>query len=197
MQLARQLQPEWQREYRPWQRKILEAGSANVLMAVHDNDSRKLAHTYLSVAPFGVAYGDLRGIAAAADVLFGVDALALSPTQCALLIVLLPKRLNLVAGTPAERQAAWSERVGVARQFLQSQRDRWGQSAIDELDRWAVLPQRQALAGLSDAAQLNLGARTRALVLPHLSRIAADQPTGLPGLVRKAAGLEQASETFE
>ena len=43
-----------------------------------------------------------------------------------------------------------------------------------EIETWTALPIRSAIAGKSEAVTLNLGARTRAYVLPHLARMDAD-----------------------
>ena len=176
MQLGRQLSPDWSKSHSRWQRKVLEAGSAAALIDAHDGDYRRLAASYLAVAPFGIAYGDLRGIAAAADVMWGVVPAKLSSAQCALLVVLLPKRLNLSSTDAGALQAAWRERLVQARQLLQSQPGRWGEAAMRELDSWPSVPMRPPLLGLGEAPRLNLGSRTRALVLPQLARIDADQP---------------------
>ena len=171
MQLSRQLHPDWTKRNR-WQRKLLEAGSAATLLQLHDNNYRALAASYLAVAPFAIAYGDVRGIAAAADVFWQTTPARLTAAQCAALVVLLPKRLKLVSGESDELQAAWKERLGQARKLLLS--SRYDDSAHD-LESWPQVPLRPPLVGLGEAARLNLGVRTRALVLPQLARIEADQ----------------------
>ncbi len=174
MQVARQLAPRWSREHSRWIRKVLEAGAAATLVDLHGGDMRAMARTYLSIAPFGTAYGDLRGIAAAADVLWGIDAAKLSPAQCAVLVVLLPVRFNFAKADTEPMGTLWTDRVKCARDLLLGSA-RYAAFA-PELALWPAPPRRADIPGLSQAATLNLGARTQALVLPHLQRIKADQP---------------------
>lgn len=176
MQLARQLAPQWMALQSRWMRKVREAAAAGALLDLHRGDHRALARTYLSVAPFGVAFGDVRGIAAAADAMWGISPTELSPAQCALLVVLLPRRVSFVDTTSPQALALWSGRTEQARRLLLSF-DRLDYTRqVETLTLWPELPRRNLLPGLPLAVTLNLGARTRALVLPHASRIAADDP---------------------
>ena len=180
MQLSRQLAPHWPREHHRWVRKLLEVGAASTLVKLHRGNHHDLARTYLAVAPFGIAYGDLRGIAAVADALWGIPTSHLSPAPCALLIVLLPRRIDFVNTESEAARVAWAHRLEQARRLLASTPAYAG--SVGELTLWAALPRREALVGLPAAATLNLGARTRAVVLPHRSRILADQPGSEPDL---------------
>lgn len=189
MQLSRQLAPHWPRKYGRWVRKVLEAGAAGTLVKLHHGNHREIARTYLAVAPFGIAYGDVRGIAAAADALWGIAPSELSPAQCAMLVVLLPRRIDFVNNDTESARTAWTNRVEQARRLLAANPTYAG-SAV-ELAQWQSMPRRAALAGLPPAATLNLGAGTRALVLEHRNRILGDRPGVAPDpSIASNAGLE-------
>jgi membrane peptidoglycan carboxypeptidase len=173
MQTARQLAG-WQTTRAPWVRKLLELGAAQSLLDLHGGDHRALARTYLSIAPFAQAFGDVRGITSAADVFFAKRPSALTAEECAFLVVLLPKRLSLV-GHLAATPRAWQERQQQAQVLLQRLGSPQAALAQKALMAWPVLPPRRPeLVGYAPAVTVNLGARTRALVAPHTARIAAD-----------------------
>lgn len=175
MQLARQTAEGWGGKdiWSIARRKFLEVGAAGLLLDLHQGSHRQLAARYLSIAPFGVAHGDIRGIAAAADVYFGLPASRLGREHCAVLMAFLPERPKLAA-QPAERQALWLRRRAVAARLLSKTYGLSAQQAQASLARWPTLPQRKHIPGHPDAVTLNLVARTQALVLPHLARIRTD-----------------------
>ena len=186
MQIARQLAPEWAKQRPRWQRKVLEAGAAKAVLDLHGNDPRAAARTYLAIAPFAVAYGDVRGIASAAQALWGVRVERLTPAQCAILVVMLPTRPSLLDDS-AKAKAAWAQRQRLAAALLiQLHMD--DNAQIQALAKLDLPPRRPLLAGLPQAANYNFGALTRRLVMPQLSLIAGDAaptrssvPADVPG----------------
>ena len=172
MQLSRQLAPEWFQQS-TYARKALEIGAAATVLQMHGGDARAVARTYLSIAPMGVAYGDVRGIAAAADIFFGARVPDLSPAQCSVLVTFLAKRPKLTDNT-AQASQAWLERRAQAVALVHKVMPGQASSIQREIETWTALPIRSAIAGKSEAVTLNLGARTRAYVLPHLARMDAD-----------------------
>jgi hypothetical protein len=173
MQTARQL-ANWPTKYAPWQRKINEAGAAKTLLDLHGGDHRRMAETYLAIAPFASAFGDVRGIAAASDILFSKAPVDLSRAECSLLVVMLPTRPSLVAHDD-RTEKAWDQRRDQAITLLRQVRGEHVEADIAEISKWAALPPlRSKFEGQPDAVSFNLGARTRAFVLPHLARIASD-----------------------
>ena len=177
MQLARQLSG-WQARHNSVTRKVLEWGSAQQLLDLHHGDYRALAKTYLAVVPFARAHGDVRGLGAAADAFFSKPASALSAGECAFLVVLLPTRPSLISDTAAAAQA-WEVRRQQAVKLLDGQALHREAAVVAA---WLSLPPlRPDIVGLAAAATLNVGARTRALVVPHLTRISNDLTDDLPG----------------
>ena len=170
MQISRQLQPQWFR-LPGAARKLLEIGAASAIVDAHGADPKRLAKTYLNIAPFAKAYGDVRGITAAADALWGLTTMELAPAHCALLVAMLPSRPNLVVPD----QKHFAVRHGLALRLLRSHPEFATPAQVALLESWTEMPRRPKLADMTAAATLNLGARTRALVLPHLGRISADQ----------------------
>ena len=185
MQLSRQL-ANWPAAHGRWARKLLEAGAAQTIVDVHGGDMRDVAATYLSVAPFAIANGDVRGIDAAADIFFAKAPDQLSPAQCAFLIVMLPTRPRLVGH--AEGPQKWEQRRALAVRLLQRSAVPNWQQEVAALQSWPVLPPLRArIEGIDEAATWNLAVRTRALVLPHLRRLREDLALG-PVAVPTAAG---------
>jgi hypothetical protein len=173
MQLARQL-ANWPAKYTPWERKVNEAGAAQTLIDLHAGDHRKIAETYLAIAPFASAFGDVRGIAAASDILFARSPANLTRAQCALLVTMLPTRPSLVIND-ARAKKAWELRREQAVALLRRVPGEHVDADIAEAVSWHPMPPlRSKFEDQPEAVTFNLGARTRAFVLPHLARIASD-----------------------
>lgn len=171
MQLARLLEPKWTQQPKAI-RKLLEIAAAPALVDVHTADARSLARTYLSIAPFGQAYGDVRGIAAAADVFFGISASKLTPAQCAVLVAQLPRPLPLARRDEEHVLKGWKSNIQRAERNLASAASGAYREFIPALDAWRqAVPIRREIPGAGEAARLNLGARTRHFVLQHEGRI--------------------------
>jgi hypothetical protein len=87
---------------------------------------------------------------------------------------MLPTRPSLVAHDD-RTEKAWDQRRDQAITLLRQVRGEHVEADIAEISKWAALPPlRSKFEGQPDAVSFNLGARTRAFVLPHLARIASD-----------------------
>lgn len=171
-QVARQLGG-WHR-YGVAERKLREWGASQTIIELVGGDHRKLASLYLSIAPFAArTHGDIRGITAIADAMWGIRPSQLSVPQCALLVSMLPQRPSLLA-TDDKAQTVWQKRKQVAAGLLRKQYGDKTTHVEVIADMGSFPPRRAAIPDQPDSVTLNLGARTQVFVLPNLRRIEED-----------------------
>lgn len=173
MQMARQVSG-WQTSMTTASRKLREIGVAQTLLDVYGGDYRALARAYLSTARFAIYQGDMRGIAAAAEVMWGLRASQLSPAQCAVLVTMLPVKVSL-KDEGAHVQQQWAVRKHQAEALLRQAYGPHAEPMVADVHASGALPPRRALIeALGPSATYNLDSRTRTLVEPHFDRLAAD-----------------------
>ena len=98
MQVARLLAPEW-RSPSTLDRKRLEWGAAATLQDLLGSP-QETAVAYLNLPPFAIHRGDIRGIAAFADVAFGKTPAARSRAECAMRQLQWPRCRRWAAPRP-------------------------------------------------------------------------------------------------
>lgn len=173
MQLARQLAG-WQTSMGALNRKWREIGVAQALLDAHGGSYRSLARTYLATAPFAQYQGDVRGITEIAESMWGIRPSKLTAAQCALLVTMLPVRMNLKADD-AKAEERWASRQRQAEALLREAYGERAEPMVAQVHASGRLgPRRELIEALGATATYNIDARSRKLVLPHLDRMAAD-----------------------
>jgi len=133
-----------------------------------------VAKSYLSIVTMAVAAGEVNGIGAFADVMFGKPASRLDAAECAIAVAALPSPLLLGRQTEGATQI-FKKVVQRARALVV--RSGMADNALEGLDRIeaAGLPATADFAGYRGRAVYNMASRTELLVKPAWGWVQRDQ----------------------
>jgi len=176
---AASLASDAKRKFGTVERKLREYAGAAEIYSAYDGDVKRVALAYSNAAAFARGMGgDVRGLVAAADIIFGVKPEDLTRGQSAILAC-APNLPLILGNDSADAKTVFAY---CKRRALDALRSEFGvtesASAIAEINAMGDLPPtRDLLENLPEAATGTIAGRTRALVEPLLPAIRADLNT--------------------